>query len=793
MEKKKLQKPLLLLAFLVLASVWFYDHYKEQHIRINEVCSNNFVAGQDENGEYSDCVELYNPGTETVSLDDCFLTDDVKEPNKYSLEGLSVPAGGFVLVWLHKEDGLRISKDGETLFLVDGAKDDCLDQVTVPRLDYDTSYGRIRDGKSRWSVMRTTLGSSNDEADMLPEIALAAPVFEKTSGFYEDAFSLSLYSPQGEKIYYTLDGSEPGIDSMIYRGPIRITDNSADENRYAARTDLSPTKDYVPDFPVDKAVVVRAACYNPVTNLMSETVTETFFVGYDKRTEYEGLAVISLTVDPDDLFDAETGIYGNGAEYEKYLADGGRQEGEVLDDFVDAEGETRHRYMASNAFYRGREWERKASLIYFDEEHDCSFTQTVGIRIAGNSTRGVPQKSLNLFVRNIYGDGEIIPYTFFDDETYYNSVKIRNGGGNWEGVKFLDAFLEEAAGIRDSVSIQRAKPCAVFLNGEYWGIYSIRERYDEEFLAARYGLNSDDIMLVKSGNAVTHYEETTDAYKYMREVITECDLAYEDTYALAEELVDIQSLIDYCCVNLYLDNRDVGFGYNTALWRTTQEGTAYSDGQWRFMFYDMDECIFEDSNTWENRENWMEDNELFSDPMIQSLLDNEGFRQQFCISFMDTGNFVFSYERMHEMLAEWNSVYGLQVVKDHQRFCDSEYDREDFLEQTAKIDAFFAERFPFAMESLVRTFQLSGELSEICVSSNMPEGGTFTVNTIQLADCSAWEGYYYSDFPVTISVHAGEGYRFLGWQGAVEGTEDTISFYPESGAMEIEAVFEKVP
>ena len=135
MEKKKLQKPVLLLTFLVLAAVWFYDHYKEQHVIINEVCSNNFVAGQDENGEYSDCVELYNPGTEAFSLDDCFLTDDVKELNKYSLEGLSVPAGGFVLVWLQKEDGLRISKDGETLFLVDGAKDDCLDQVTVPRLD----------------------------------------------------------------------------------------------------------------------------------------------------------------------------------------------------------------------------------------------------------------------------------------------------------------------------------------------------------------------------------------------------------------------------------------------------------------------------------------------------------------------------------------------------------------------------------------------------------------------------------------------------------------------------------
>ena len=96
-------------------------------------------------------------------------------------------------------------------------------------------------------------------------------------------------------------------------------------------------------------------------------------------------------------------------------------------------------------------------------------------------------------------------------------------------------------------------------------------------------------MLVKAGSAITIPEETAAAYQYMLSVVSECDLAYDDTFALADELIDMQSIIDYCCINLYLDNRDVAFGYNTALWRTVQEGTPYGDGKWRFMLYDLDE------------------------------------------------------------------------------------------------------------------------------------------------------------------------------------------------------------
>ncbi len=790
MKKELLQKMLLLLTLFVLVAAIIYSSRHTSGIVINEVCSNNFSAGCNENGKYSDCIELYNSGSENVSLKGCFLTDDENEPEKYALEDIEIPPGGYALVWLDKESGLRISKDGEKIFLIDSLHETYLDQVIIPSLSYDTSYGRIQDGKSKWSVMSTTLGGSNEEAALLPTVSMDKPIFEYTSGFYEEAFLLHLYSPAGENIYYTLDGSEPSADSFVYKTPIWIMDNSPEENNYASRKDLSPSSDYTPDFPVDKAVVVRAACYNPFTNQISEVVTETFFVGYDLKTEYEGMAVISLAVDPGDLFDSQTGIYGNGAEYEAYLENGGIKDGIVMDSYIDEKGETQHRYMASNAFHDGKEWERKASVSYFDETHSHIFTQNTGIRISGNSTRSAAQKSFNLFARDIYDDLEIIPYAFFNPSNIYSTIKLRNGGGNTQHIKFLDAFLEEAVKER-GISTQDSKPCVVFLNGEYWGIYNIRERYNEEYLALRYGLDLENIMIVKAGNAITSPEETMAAYKYMLDVVTECDLMYDDTYALACELVDIQNLIDYCCINLYLDNRDVAFGYNTALWRTTQKETPFSDGKWRFMLYDLDECIHPDSNIWDGRENWMAEHPLMMEPVLLSLLDNESFRRQFCISFMDLANTTFSYERMHPMLVKWSSLYEAQTIKDHQRFYDPLYNTETFRQEVRSIDTFFQKRFLFAMESLAKTFQLQGELTRISVSSNVPSGGTFTINTASLDGCGTWEGYYYSDFPVTITVQPNEGYHFVSWQGDASGTDSTISVSLDKGAVSLYAIFEK--
>ncbi len=99
-------------------------------------------------------------------------------------------------------------------------------------------------------------------------------VFSRESGFYDEEFDLEIRSASGT-VYYTMDGTDPTTDSILYTGPIHIIDASVNENVYSLRTDIS-TGFYLdlldefsfrapgytmPSYPVDKCTIIRAVVY----------------------------------------------------------------------------------------------------------------------------------------------------------------------------------------------------------------------------------------------------------------------------------------------------------------------------------------------------------------------------------------------------------------------------------------------------------------------------------------------------------------------------------------------------
>lgn len=764
----------------------------QDRIVINEICSNNFSLVQDADGQYSDYVELYNPGKETVAMTGCFLSDDGSQLHKLPLDAVSVPAGGYAVVWLSGE-GFRggvtpafgISRDGETVFLSRSAEDEVIDSVAVPALAYDTSYGRVDDG-GEWARMTGSAGASNAGAELFPAVVLDAPVCSADSGFYDRPFEVTITAPEDCTVYYTLDGSDPTCDSSVYRGPLTITDVSPAEDIYAARADLAPSSQYTPSSPVDKATVLRAVCYREKDKTVSETVDRVYFVGYGDRPEYDGMPVVSLVTDPDNLFDDQKGIYVNGAALERYKAEGGLRDGELLDVYVDADGTEHYRYMASNAFNSGKAWEREAALTYFDAAHELCFSEAVGIRIAGNSTRSATQKAFNVYSRDIYGKGGAFPYGFFP-ENKCSSFKLRNGGSSSDTLMFTDAFLETLAEER-GIPVQRSTPCVLFLDGEYWGIYNIRERFDEEFVHHYYDVREDNVWIMDGDVVRAGGGETHDAYQYMLDMITQCDLTYDDVYDMVCGVIDVQSLIDFCCLNLYAGNSDVTFGQNTALWRVAEpEDGTYGDGKWRWMLFDMDLSM----SAQEDPVEWIDGNALMQEPVIASLMKNESFRRQFCLTFMDIANTTYAYDRVHAELCKWAAAYRDQAVKTHRRFYGEDFDEEDFDGYVAAADLFFRDRLPFAAKGLAHCLGLTGDLETVTVTNRTPEGGAVYVNTAKLGSDEVWSGQYFTDYPITLTAVPEEGYRFAGWSGDVRSGEGTVEIPLSEGGVRVEAVFVK--
>lgn len=784
-----------LTAVFGIAAMVYREETASSHVMINEVCSNNFSVLADENGEYPDYAELYNPSSHEVVLDGLYLSDNEKHLKKSPLDQVRIPAGGRAVIWLDDSgsDGLhagfQLSKDGDSLFL-SSESGEILDRVSLPKLSYNTSYARCRDGQREWEQMTPTPGEANEEGSPVPVRTGDAPFFSAESGFYEEGFELVMEAADGMEIYYTLDGSEPAADSILYEGPIRIEDRSGRPNVYAARTDLSPTNPYAPEFAVDKATVVRAAAYDPAEGTYSRIRTASYFVGFSQKEDYEGMPVLSLAADPEDLFDADRGIYGNGAELERYKQLGGFRDGELLDSFTDEEGGLHHRYMASNAFHQGKEWEREAAVTFFDEEHTCQFTQQVGIRISGQSTRGAAQKSMNLYGRDIYDTNTVFPYPFFDGMEY-SSIKIRNGGSDNAGSKIMDAMLESLVTDRD-VSTQASRPCAVFLNGEYWGFYHIRERYGEEYLANHFGVGKNNVWLMDSGTADIGGQKAADAYEAMLS-LGEYDMTVPENYALAESRIDLQSLIDFYCINHYIDNMDLGFGQNMALWRTVwPENAAEGDTRWRWMIFDTDGSMTGwDNNTFENSEPWDAETALMDEPLMRSLMKNETFRKRFALSFMDIANTCFDYARVHESLEEWRNTCRTQVTRSHQRFFREDFSEEVFDGSLDRMDEFFQKRFEYIVPCMAAELGLSGTPEKVTVTVNDPAGGSVLINTASTEGSRTWSGFYYTDYPVTVTAVPAEGWEFAGWSGAVSGDGPIQEAAVEPGGIRLYARFVK--
>ena len=138
--------------------------------------------------------------------------------------------------------------------------------------------------------------------------------FSHKSGFYDNQFFLKIKTGKNYKIFYTLDSSVPTVNSIPYSKPILIKDASSNPNVLSARSDMTFQHYFdnkvqkIPNSPVDKAVIVRAALFDQNNNLLNQDY-RVFFVGFNKKNGYKNLPVVSVIMNPDDIIDGKRGIF----------------------------------------------------------------------------------------------------------------------------------------------------------------------------------------------------------------------------------------------------------------------------------------------------------------------------------------------------------------------------------------------------------------------------------------------------------------------------------------------------
>lgn len=544
--------------------------------------------------------------------------------------------------------------------------------------------------------------------------------FSVPSGVYEEEFVLKLsLKGNGEgkkdmKIYYTLDGSNPltSESRMLYDGGISVHSRdgeanvvsavepvliSGNFNNYVKKEETFHCSIQEPaDEAVDKCSVVRAvAIKEGEEELSTETASATYYIG-DIAEHIEGietyleragapLAVISISMNYEDLFDPENGIYVKGALFEEDLA------GRLARGERGMDGETA-RAMNANYKQRGREWERECHIDFFEMDADGGelvLNQNCGIRIQGNYSRSDLQKGFRLYARADYGTKRFEHAIFAgltaesgESIESYKTFVLRAGGNCAFTAKFNDTYWQEAAQEMDC-GTKASRPCVVYLNGEYWGLYVLEEDYSTDYFEQHYGVDKDQVVIYK-GDAETYacgykldegpLPENANSTYYYKDLFdffgTHEDLSAQEDYDEFVLLVDPDSVRDYFLAQIWINNKWDWPGKNWSMWKSAEvkEGNPYADGRWRFLFYDMEfggVCGGSEASTNTVKEDNYKPLGLLdtntTNPAVLCyayLMTNEAFRKDFCEKLLGLSEGMFERGHLQELLEIYTRQYA---------------------------------------------------------------------------------------------------------------------------------------
>lgn len=620
----------------------------EETVVLNEVCSSNVTCVEDENGEFPDWVEIYNPTGHDIDLSGYTLTEhaDLKKEKFVVPEGTIVAAGSYYLF----DPLFLISSDGCSLNLLD-KRDRYIERIEVPKLRFDTTYARITDGEDKWSIKEPTPGYSNADGKELLPVAEGTVIASKGSGFYDEGFDLDLIpSNLGRTVYYTTDGTDPVKYGIKYDGPIHIDDRSGDKNVYSSIPDVS--LEYTegrlspPTFNVDKCTVVRAVAKDGLGRY-TEVANFSYFVGFGDKKAYDNMPVVSVIADPEKLFSHDQGIMVLGDRYEEFDAAGQPE---------DYEGDK------ANFIPRGRRSERYTEIEIFDEDHKNTLDVPAGIRIKGMSSRWDVQKSFAVVFHGAYGGNYMESFTVDDKEFFVHSFALDKCGQDTL-TKMKDTIMEEAMKDTDCATTDRV-PCCVFINGEYWGFYWITNRFDNSFIANKYEVALDDVL-------------------YKNIVDFQAGEWHQDDF-------DRQSLIDCYAANVIISHARDWPHYNFRVWKTqNDEGTKYGDGKWRPVIFDINSASME-----EVRYDLLDFMLTQFYPFTEICNDDENFKQDLVDRINEMRHDEFDPVRIGNRIDELYERIHDQMILDRMRYynCSEEEAERSFDDAVKQLKDFFVNR-----------------------------------------------------------------------------------------------------
>ncbi len=588
--------------------------------------------------------------------------------------------------------------------------------------------------------------SGGDRNTYLSSLGMSV-AFSHISGFYDKAFKLKLTAAEGFKIYYTADGSDPRVSGTEYKGELSISSPSVWghlTNENSVLFDISKPLKHNIGGRVIKAYAVKG-------NVKSPVVTNSYFIVPGAKELYN-VPFVSLSLPGEDFVSRDKGIY--------------------------------HTVM-KNPFATK---ERKTSYLeMFEADGTLVSSSYVEIAMNGNGSLGMSSKSMRVYFKSdadpsVINNPSKLKYDIFGGRaqhgvTEFKRLLLRNSG-NDSSASHLRAGLMQSLCKDMNVSVMAYRPSLVFVNGEFWGVYNIRERFDSKYFEEHYGVKEENLVMLEAPSPLVtnwDYDEPyvlnegvagdEAVYHKLMDYIASNDMSDPTHFNYIAKNIDLDSFIDFFVCSMYMCNIDWPTN-NVKVWRNKSSSDPSGlDTKWRYVLCDMDMGMGLEGAFNKDMFAHALSNQTVAGSMMCSLLENETFRNKFIDRFTYAVQTVFAPEKALKLLDEYSSALKKVIGLHFDRWPSDNGSMNKWQAEINEIKTFINKRGEYALSTMNTYFGI--QPSMLTVSLDIDKADLY-INDKKITS-SGYNEIFADNEKVTVKIVPKSGYTLNGIKTVTNG------------------------
>lgn len=423
--------------------------------------------------------------------------------------------------------------------------------------------------------------------------------------------------------------------------------------------------------------------------------------------------------------------------------------------------------------------------IEYIKNNKREFYENAGCSLRGSYSRELPQKAFDIDFRNKYGISSLKYNLYNKKNDEYSKFMLRNGGQDWWSTSIRDNI---AATLAHDIGIdyQAFSPTRVFINGRYWGHYTIQENSGDEYISSNYGLDKDDFSIVGIYGNPLH--GNSKKFNKIFSNIENSDFTIDSVFNNYISLFDKNQLALYTVLQIFTGNREFP-GNNVKLWYD-------NDGKmpFRFILYDTD---LAQASIWDyyynsydyllspEKMNWS--NPPASTLLWRKLFSNISWRNSFFLALSDELNGHLSANNYIRIIDSLTSIVENEMQNHRKRW---PMITTDWHHEVQRLREFATVRQDIVRQQSIQRFGLGGVCSLSVAVHPVNARGTVKVSK-SISTSQSQQAVFFQDVPLPLSISEQPQWKFLHWRvgDSIISTDKNAIIRPDTISMNIIAEF----